>query len=350
MEASAHAASIRHPTAPPARIGRRVGTTHRYFVHRSQREERRALIVLFVFVVTLVGFQYLVMECRKKHDRAYLLVSLVGLWLIPAGCAVYFVFPSVLAVWSLFTVATGHVMYLATRRELAKQTPRQVYKWFSVVTRVCFACGALGYVVVLSEFFAIPRALGLAGYGAPVGAAILGGGLYLGVLTRDCASLCAETMAARMGLGTSRDEEERRELPPTMCCVCAGALVGTAAESESELSQLDPTTMRLENPFAGCLAGTGNEAEPTVALNCGHRYHQSCIRGWALIGKKDTCAYCSERVHVSQVFPWERHSLMWLNLLDAIRYLIVWNPLILLVMEMVLPYIAGRGGGSIGGY
>jgi hypothetical protein len=32
--------------------------------------------------------------------------------------------------------------------------------------------------------------------------------------------------------------------------------------------------------------------------------------------------------------PWETHSIVWAHLLDALRYLIVWNPLILLITQV----------------
>ena len=35
--------------------------------------------------------------------------------------------------------------------------------------------------------------------------------------------------------------------------------------------------------------GTGGQASAVTTLECGHRFHNSCIRGWTIIGKKDTC-------------------------------------------------------------
>lgn len=338
------------------RVGHRMISTHKYYVRRSHREETRALLVLIIFIVALVGFQAFLVNCRKKHDALYIGVSLAGLWVIPALFAVWLMWPLMLFVWSAFTLVVGHVMFLATRKELAKTTPRTVYSFFSAVTRSCFALGAVGYGLMLVDFLHLEELFGLSGYVGPLGGALLCYGLYLGVLTRDCASLTSEMMASRMGYTSSRDEESRRELPPTVCCVCGSELVEPGAAladddtyDDDELRSLvDPATQRIENPFQGCFESA--RPEPIVTLECGHRYHEHCIRGWTLIGKKDTCAYCCERVELKQVFPWERHSLMWLQLLDAIRYLIVWNPLIIVFVDSVLPLIAGRGGGSIGGY
>ncbi|KAJ1625929.1 hypothetical protein T492DRAFT_1036177 [Pavlovales sp. CCMP2436] len=345
-------------------VGHRQASTHRYYVRRSHREESRALLVLIIYVIALVAFQAFLVNCRKEHDALYIAVSLVGLWVIPAVAAVWLMWPWMLFVWSAVTLVMGHVMYLASRRELAHKTPRTVYSFFSAATRSCFALGALGYGLMLSDFLHLEELVGLSGYVGPLGGALLCYGLYLGVLTRDCASLTSEIMAARMGFasGGMRDEESRRELPKTVCCVCGGELVDCSradggAHDEADAEEADELTAlraqheserRIENPFEDCLQPS--KPEPIVTLQCGHRYHESCIRGWTLIGKKDTCAYCCERVELKQVFPWERHSLLWLQLLDAIRYLIVWNPIIIVLVDQVLPLVAGRGGGSIGGY
>ena len=38
--------------------------------------------------------------------------------------------------------------------------------------------------------------------------------------------------------------------------------------------------------------------EPVFKLACEHIFHEHCIRGWALVGKKDTCPLCDEKVVV----------------------------------------------------
>jgi len=78
----------------------------------------------------------------------------------------------------------------------------------------------------------------------------------------------------------------------------------------------------------------------TVSLNCQHLFHSWCIRGWAIVGKKDVCPICAEKVDLSATFvnPWEKQSILWGNILDAVRYLIVWNPIILLAVNYLLRF------------
>lgn len=46
--------------------------------------------------------------------------------------------------------------------------------------------------------------------------------------------------------------------------------------------------------------------ENRLQLNCGHMFHSFCLYGWCMIGKKDICPYCKERLdlQVFQVNPY----------------------------------------------
>ena len=60
-----------------------------------------------------------------------------------------------------------------------------------------------------------------------------------------------------------------------------------------------------------------------------------------MIGKKDTCPYCAEKVNLKALYnnPWEQQGLLWGNLMDALRYLIVWNPIILTAVQLILHFV-----------
>lgn len=70
------------------------------------------------------------------------------------------------------------------------------------------------------------------------------------------------------------------------------------------------------------------------------RLAEACLRGWTLIGKKNCCPYCNERVDLKRMFPhvWETQSRLFAQILDAVRYLIVWNPLIFLAAQLVFSF------------
>lgn len=132
--------------------------------------------------------------------------------------------------------------------------------------------------------------------------------------------------------------------------------------------------------------------EPLITLGCGHQFHETCIRGWAIIGKKDSyvvhcfalmicvahawgstvprarrlrplhvcasllfvrgaicisqpftgvavccrCPVCREKVDTATIArssPWERTSRVWTQWLDTVRYMVVWNPVIILFVH-----------------
>eukprot|EP00201_Polytomella_parva_P015817 CAMPEP_0175062746 /NCGR_PEP_ID=MMETSP0052_2-20121109/14345_1 /TAXON_ID=51329 ORGANISM="Polytomella parva, Strain SAG 63-3" /NCGR_SAMPLE_ID=MMETSP0052_2 /ASSEMBLY_ACC=CAM_ASM_000194 /LENGTH=161 /DNA_ID=CAMNT_0016328813 /DNA_START=506 /DNA_END=991 /DNA_ORIENTATION=- len=105
------------------------------------------------------------------------------------------------------------------------------------------------------------------------------------------------------------------------CGICGGELV-------DELS-----------PGAAAL----NANEKTIQLSCKHCFHELCIRGWTMVGKKDVCPQCSEKVDLRSIIssrPWETHNLSWIQMMDGIRYLIVWNPIIFFFVSLVIHWFA----------
>lgn len=71
-------------------------------------------------------------------------------------------------------------------------------------------------------------------------------------------------------------------------------------------------------------------------------FHEFCIRGWCIVGKKQTCPYCKEKVDLKRMFsnPWERPHVMYGQLLDWLRYLVAWQPVIIGLVQGI-NYILG---------
>lgn len=42
--------------------------------------------------------------------------------------------------------------------------------------------------------------------------------------------------------------------------------------------------------------------ENTYKLSCNHVFHEFCIRGWCIVGKKQICPYCKEKVDLKLLF------------------------------------------------
>jgi hypothetical protein len=78
-------------------------------------------------------------------------------------------------------------------------------------------------------------------------------------------------------------------------------------------------------------------------LPCRHTFHSLCIKGWVLIGKRNSCPCCCERVELSSLTGKTilgRPSLLWAQMLSLVRYLVVWLPLLIAVTRFLL-YEAG---------
>ena len=73
----------------------------------------------------------------------------------------------------------------------------------------------------------------------------------------------------------------------------------------------------------------GVEREPVTTLDCTHKFHESCVRGWCIIGKKQTCPYCKEKVDLDKKFPtpWHKHDILYAQLLDAVTAVTVGSSL-----------------------
>ena len=71
----------------------------------------------------------------------------------------------------------------------------------------------------------------------------------------------------------------------------------------------------------------------------GHEFHEFCLRGWLIVGKHSVCPNCGEKVDIRSILgmtPWESQGVVWAQLLDALRYLIVWNPIIFMLTQGTL--------------
>jgi len=89
-------------------------------------------------------------------------------------------------------------------------------------------------------------------------------------------------MATSMGYG-KKVKMPQRGYDPTVCLLCNDPLSNNWALMNSSIQSQH--------------VNHASTAERTVELSCGHSFHDFCIRGWTIVGKKDTCPYCSEKVN-----------------------------------------------------
>eukprot|EP00195_Chlamydomonas_chlamydogama_P012155 CAMPEP_0202897870 /NCGR_PEP_ID=MMETSP1392-20130828/6528_1 /ASSEMBLY_ACC=CAM_ASM_000868 /TAXON_ID=225041 /ORGANISM="Chlamydomonas chlamydogama, Strain SAG 11-48b" /LENGTH=379 /DNA_ID=CAMNT_0049583633 /DNA_START=134 /DNA_END=1273 /DNA_ORIENTATION=- len=267
-----------------------------------------AIVLLYGTLFLMLGAQTALFLWKRKHQHSYDLVTLIGLWLMPAIFSLQLKFWRFIMVWLVYTVVTVYLLHMAMKRKLESTTPRKVYAWFLGVYKISKFIGVAGYILLLCEMLGlglvmrkfIPKdlAIDLVWYG-----------VYFGVLGRDCAEVASDRMASTMGTGRKLVAQVNN------CGVC-----GTELKDYSHL-------------------GEENTAEEVaVQLSCKHCFHDLCIRGWTMVGKKDTCPVCLEKVDLRNLYadrPWETRNLTWIQMLDGVRYLVVWNPLIFMVLSVL---------------
>jgi len=202
----------------------------------------------------------------------------------------------------------------------------QIYRWFYGVFKVSVAVGVSGYILLLVNIFlfagVVPPELDTSGWAMIA----VWYGLYFGILTRDCAEVASDRIANRLG-GSRRMAVSVRD-----CAICGGDL-----KDAMQLTLLD--SGGSSDDTNGARYSGLDDGEKSIQLSCKHIFHKDCLRGWLIVGKKDTCPTCSERVDLRQLYadkPWETRNIQWIQMLDFFRYMIVWQPALLVVMHFVL--------------
>jgi len=231
------------------------------------------------------------------------------MWVIPVGLCLrnhWWRFP---CVWLAFSGITGVVTKKCTEKPIDGSTPRMVYKWFLLIYKVSYVVGIFGYLTMMATFLGFNLIFNVKpSTWMDTGLLCMFYALYYGVVARDFAEICTEKMAANIGYYKQEGIPERH-LETDTCAVCGNKLLVTADQDGV-----------LENTFR---------------LACGHEFHEFCIRGWCIVGKKQTCPYCHEKVDLKRMFPtpWEKPHMMYGQLLDWVRWLVCWQPVILLLVQ-----------------
>ncbi|CAG8478824.1 2275_t:CDS:2 [Paraglomus brasilianum] len=278
------------------------------FARMHSGHESQHSTMALILLVALFSFQFLILYWKQKHYQSFQIVTLIGLWLIPMYLfGIYFQFLRFLTIWTLYSALNGYILHLASRKPLDQQTPKLVYRWFAAVYKVSYTVGIFGYILLMLQFFEIVKIFYDGGAVADLGIMLLSYGLYFGVLSRDIVEICTDRMASALGYYT-KDGLPSKGLKADICAICGGTASSVVGEEDEKVHQ----------------------------LSCRHLFHEECIRGWCLIGKKDICPYCKEKVDMKEfkTNPWDTQQQLYLSLLDGVRYLVVWQPIILVVVHL----------------
>jgi len=275
--------------------------------HRGH-ESMHAEMVLILFA-TLVLSQVALLKWRQTYPRSYHICTLLGMWIIPLVMSAKNVWMRFVFIWIVMSTISSIIMKKAMEKPINGSTPRLVYKWFLLVYKVSYFIGIVGYVIMMATFMGLYLFFGTKPHvWMDVGILLLFYAVYYGVMARDLAEICAEKIASGLGYYTPSGIPSR-QLDSNMCPLCGNVLLVRAGEE--------------------------GIVENTYRLTCGHEFHEFCIRGWCIVGKKQTCPYCHEKVDLKRMFPnpWEKPHMMYGQLLDWLRWLVCWQPIILVLVQ-----------------
>ncbi|KFO69242.1 RING finger protein 121, partial [Cuculus canorus] len=286
----------------------RVEHARMHAKHRGH-EAMHAEMVL-ILIATLVVAQLLLVQWKQRHPRSYNMVTLFQMWVVPLYFTIKLYWWRFLLVWVFFSAVTAFITFRATRKPLVQTTPRR--KGLKERVLVWKKGSREGYMAVMFTLFGLNLLFRIKPEDAmDFGISLLFYGLYYGVLERDFAEMCADYMASTIGVSPHRIVLPRKVLPRSGCPKGGG----------------DGGSIRLEWFHLN-----------VVLLS----FHEFCIRGWCIVGKKQTCPYCKEKVDLKRMFsnPWERPHVLYGQLLDWLRYLVAWQPVIIGLVQGI-NYILG---------
>jgi len=285
----------------------------RMHLEHEGHDEMHAEMILIMLLATGVA-QVLLLLWRQRHFKSYQQVTMVGLWLGPVVVAAQSRVVAFLVWWALYSSVTAYVVRMALEKPLQPHVPRLVYKWFLLLHKLCTALGVAGYTLMMLTLLGLPLLFRQSPAKVfDVGIQMLCYGLYFGVLSRDMAEVCADRMAAHIGY-YAPEGMPSRALEPGVCAICGQP-------------QLTPV-------------GTEGVIEDTLRLSCGHSFHEFCVRGWCIVGKKQVCPYCKERVDTRRLVNyWERPHIFFGQMFDWVRILVVWQPLVFILVGKLNTYL-----------
>ncbi|XP_035770627.1 RING finger protein 175-like [Neolamprologus brichardi] len=301
----------------------KVQHEHLHMKHRGH-EAMHAEMVL-ILIATLVVAQIVLVQWKQRHHRSYNLVTLVQMWVVPLYFTIKLYWWRFLSMWGMFSVITSYVIFRATRKPLSCRTPRMVYKWFLLIYKLSYAVGVLGYMAIMFTMF------GFNVFFSPDLVTLVQMWVVPLYFTIKLYWWRFLSMWGMFSVITSY-VIFRATRKPLSCRT--PRMVYKWFLLIYKLSYAVGVLGYMAIMFT--MFGFNVFFSPDVALSAltrssTNRFHEFCIRGWCIVGKKQTCPYCNEKVDLKRMMnnPWEKTHVLYGQLLDWLRYLVAWQPIII---------------------
>ncbi|KAF1613653.1 UNVERIFIED_CONTAM: hypothetical protein FQV15_0005287, partial [Eudyptes pachyrhynchus] len=270
--------------------------------------------MVLVFIATLVVAQIVLVQWKQRHFLPT--VTLLQMWVVPLYFTIRLYWWRPLSMRGILSVITSYITVRATCKPLSGRTPQLVYKWFLLIYKLSYVVGIVGYLAIMFTMFGFnlfsriesDDSMGFA-------VTLLFYGLCYGVMGRDFAEICSDYMASTIGF-YNVSGIPTRNLSNDICAVCRQKIFVDINEE--------------------------GITENTYQLSCNHVFHESCICGWCIDGKNQTCPYCPEKVDLKRMLsnPYLLPNklggnihVLYVQLLDWLCSLVVWQPVVIGIVQ-----------------
>lgn len=303
--------------------------------------ESQHLAMVLILISAMVISQVLLVLWKSKYQKSYIHTSMVAMYLIPFGISAYrhwWRFVSIWVVISLVTIVLVWRPLVMPNFARGSSIPRLLYKWFFAVYSISSVIAVVGYLILLLTFFGINLLFNISPQTSlDIGFMMLFYGIYYGVLCRDFTDFLVDKLAAQIGYYNPSSALPSKLLRSNICAICGTDNGDKESIDIDELTKNDPLLGNPNDHMEYYLSNdcetlidytdNSNTKERVFVLTCGHKFHEYCIYGWCLVGKRQVCPFCREKVDLGRLFsalPFQKPHYLYGNLLDFIRYLIAW--------------------------
>lgn len=303
---------------------------------KHQGHENQHLAMVLILITVMIVSQILLVFWKSRYQRSYIHASMIAMYIIPFCISAYrhwWRFVSIWAIVSMITIVlVWRPLVMPNFAGAGSTIPRRLYKWFFTVYSVSSVVAVSGYTILVLTFFGINILLNISPQTSlDIGFMMLFYGIYYGVLCRDFTDFLVDRLAARIGYYNPTSALPSKLLRSNICAICG--------MEHGDKEDIDLDGMTKNDPLLGSddfhpdhetlieYSDNSSQKERLFVLTCGHKFHEFCIYGWCLVGKRQVCPFCREKVDLGRMFsalPFQKPHYLYGNLLDFIRYLFAW--------------------------
>ncbi|KFO09197.1 RING finger protein 175, partial [Balearica regulorum gibbericeps] len=268
--------------------------------------ESMPMEMVLVLIATLVIAPIVLVQQKQRHCRLYKLVTPLQMWVAPLYFTIRLCWWRSLSMWGMLLVINSYITFRAACKSLSGRT-LLVYKWFLLIYTLSCAIGIVGYLAIMFTMFGFNLFFRTESDDSmDFAVMLLFYRLYYGEMGRDFAEVCSDYMASTIAF-YNISGIPTRNLSNDICAICGQKIFVDINE------------------------------ENTYQLSSNHVFHEFCICGWCIAGKKQTCLYCPEKVDLKRIFLNNRLGgntcVLYGQLLDWLCYLVVWQPVAIGIVQ-----------------